>query len=173
MTYLERSLRTGGHTGIHADTILATALLGELLYPGPVMWLVSPWISDVKILDNSHGTYDDLFPDNPPTTCSLSDLLARIVSSGTYLTVVTRPDTHNAPFLGRLSRLTRNGNLRIVQDPAIHEKTMCGRDWLLTGSMNFTLRGLLENDEAVTYKVGGSDASQARLELAHRWKEHQ
>ena len=172
MSQLERPVRTGGHTGVRADGILATALIGELVSPGPVMWLVSPWISDVRILDNSQGTYDDLFGDNPPGVCSLSDLLARIVAAGTSLTVVTRPDPHNAQFLGRLRRLTPQRSMRIVQSPAVHEKTICGRDWLLTGSMNFTVRGLLENDEAVSYKVGGSDAAQARLELAQRWKEH-
>jgi phosphatidylserine/phosphatidylglycerophosphate/cardiolipin synthase-like enzyme len=137
------------------------------------MWLVSPWISDVKVLDNSQGTYDDLFDDNPPSVCSLSDLLARIVVAGSSLTVVTRPDPHNAEFLRRLRRLTSHHTVRVVQNPAVHEKTICGRDWLLTGSMNFTVRGLMENDEAVSYKVGGSDAAQARLELAQRWKEQQ
>ncbi|MEU4009758.1 phospholipase D-like domain-containing protein DpdK [Streptomyces pseudogriseolus] len=170
---LERPIRTGGHTGVRADAILATALIGELVCPGPVMWLVSPWISDVKVLDNSQGTYDDLFDDNPPRVCSLSDLLARIVAAGASLTVVTRPDPHNARFIGRLRRLTSQRAVRVVQNPAVHEKTICGRDWLLTGSMNFTVRGLMENDEAVSYKVGGSDAAQARLELAQRWKEHQ
>ncbi|MFJ8197321.1 phospholipase D-like domain-containing protein DpdK [Streptomyces sp. NPDC096152] len=173
MSGIERPVRTGGHTGVRADAILAMALVGELMSPGPVMWLVSPWISDVKILDNSQGTYDDLFDDNPPSSCSLADLLARITAAGTSLTVVTRPDTHNVQFLGRLHRLAPRHTVRIVQSPAVHEKTICGRDWMLTGSMNFTVRGLLENDEAVSYKVGGSDAAQARLELAQRWKEHQ
>ncbi|WP_030223776.1 phospholipase D-like domain-containing protein DpdK [Streptomyces sp. NRRL WC-3626] len=173
MSGLERPVRTGEHAGVYADAILAMALVGELTSPGPVMWLVSPWISDVKILDNSQGAYDDLFDDNPPSSCSLADLLARITAAGTSLTVVTRPDTHNAQFLGRLRRLTSGHAVRIVQSPAVHEKTICGRDWMLTGSMNFTVRGLLENDEVVSYKVGGSDAAQARLELAHRWKEHQ
>ncbi|MEV7075294.1 phospholipase D-like domain-containing protein DpdK [Streptomyces sp. NPDC093990] len=173
MSGIERPVRTGGHTGVRADAILAMALVGELMSPGPVMWLVSPWISDVKILDNSQGTYDDLFDDNPPSSCSLADLLARITVAGSSLTVVTRPDTHNVQFLGRLNRLAPRHTVRVVQSPAVHEKTICGRDWMLTGSMNFTVRGLLENDEAVSYKVGGSDAAQARLELAQRWKEHQ
>lgn len=173
MNGLERPVRTSRHTGVRADAILAMALVGELTFPGPVMWLVSPWISDVKILDNSQGTYDDLFDDNPPSSCSLADLLARIAMAGTSLTVVTRPDTHNARFLTRLNRLTPLHTVRIVRNPTVHEKTICGRDWMLTGSMNFTVRGLLENDEAVSYKVGGKDAAQTRLELAQRWKEHQ
>ncbi|MFD9148252.1 phospholipase D-like domain-containing protein DpdK [Streptomyces diastaticus] len=173
MNGLQRPVRTGGPTGENPDTILATALMGELLFPGPRMWLVSPWISDVHVVDNSHGSYDDLFGDTPPSACSLSDLLARIVTAGSALTVVTRPDPHNAHFLARLHRRTPAQSVRVVQDASVHEKTICGRDWLITGSMNFTVRGLLENDEAVTYKVGGSHAGQARLELAQRWKEHQ
>jgi phosphatidylserine/phosphatidylglycerophosphate/cardiolipin synthase-like enzyme len=59
----------------------------------------------------------------------------------------------------------------VVQHADVHEKTLCGKNWLLTGSMNFTLRGMQVNDEAVTYKISEAAAAQARIDFARRWKD--
>ena len=59
--------------------------------------------------------------------------------------------------------------LHVVLDPGVHEKTVCGRNWILSGSMNFTVSGLGSNEESVTYKVDGRDVAQAQLDFAERW----
>ncbi|MEY9846177.1 phosphatidylserine/phosphatidylglycerophosphate/cardiolipin synthase-like enzyme [Streptacidiphilus sp. BW17] len=171
MSRLERTVRTGARTGLHVDTMLAAALLGEVLAPSDDLWLVSPWITDVQVLDNSQGAYDAIFPEAPPSGCRLSDILARAAAAGARVHVVTRPDPHNDDFLRRLSTTAPTTQLRITCDADVHEKTLSGGDWILSGSMNFTIRGMKVNDESVTYKVGGADAAQARLDLAERWKD--
>ncbi len=158
--------------GLRADSILSAALLSELTFPGDSLWVVSSWITDVEVLDNTQGVFDTVLGDNPPPTCRLSQILALIAAAGARLHVVTRPGTHNEIFLRRLrAAVTDGGRLHIVLDPTVHEKTICGREWLFSGSMNFTVSGLGSNEESVTYRVSGSEAAQAQLDFTERWKE--
>ena len=165
----ERTIRTGQHTTIRVDTMLSAALIAEFIAPSDHLWLVSAWITDVQVLDNSHGSYDALFGEIPPAGCRLSDAVARIAHGGAKVHVVTRDDPHNEDFLRRLRKATSGRNLHIVRDPDIHEKTLCGNDWMLSGSMNFTIRGMARNDEKITYQAGSDAAAQARIDLAERW----
>lgn len=169
MSTFERTVRTSARTGVRVDSMISAALLAELLCASDELWLVSPWITDVQVLDNSHGAYDALFGGVPPHGCRLSEALARIAAAGAKLHVITRPDPHNDDFLRRLLAATAQNSVQVVRDVDIHEKTLCGEDWILSGSMNFTVRGMSKNDESVTYKVGGPDAAQARLDLSQRW----
>jgi hypothetical protein len=165
-------VRTGARLGLRAEAILSAALLSELVFPGDSLWVVSSWITDVEVLDNSQGAFDPVLGDNPPTVCLLSQMLALIASAGSRLHLVTRPGTHNEIFIRRLrAAVADSSRLRIVLDPTVHEKTICGRDWLFSGSMNFTVSGLGSNEESVTYRVSGPEAAQAQLDFAERWKE--
>jgi PLD-like domain len=167
---LERTLRTSQVTGIHIDPLLTAVLLSELLTPSKEMWLVSAWISDVVAIDNTRGDYDSLFAEASAREYPLSEILGNLTAAKTRLTVVSRNVESNTPFLARLRRSSNSARLDIVQDPDIHEKTLCGDDWLLTGSMNFTFRGMQINDEAMTYKLDRRAAAQARVDFTHRWK---
>ncbi|MGW2697312.1 phospholipase D-like domain-containing protein DpdK [Streptomyces sp. NPDC001296] len=169
MSVLERTVRIGAGTGLRVDAMLSSALIAEVVNPSNEIWLVSPWITDIRVLDNSQGAYDSFFGDVPPLDWRLSEALIQIASRETRVHVVTRPDPHNALFLRRLESSTERDFIRIVLNPDVHEKTLCGDEWILTGSMNYTVRGMAVNDESVTYKVGGPEASQARLDLRQRW----
>jgi PLD-like domain len=173
MSELSRTVRTGARMGLRADSILSAALVSELVFPGDSLWLVSSWITDVEILDNSQGAFDSVLGDNPPTVCRLSQILALIAAAGGRVYVVTRPGTHNEIFVRRLLEAVTDGTrLGVVLDPTVHEKTICGREWLFSGSMNFTVNGLGTNEESVTYRVSGPEASQAQLDFAERWQEY-
>ncbi|MFE6739042.1 phospholipase D-like domain-containing protein DpdK [Streptomyces tubercidicus] len=165
----ERTIRTGLHTTVRVDTMLTSALIAEYIAPSDHLWLVSPWITDVQVLDNGHGAYDALFGDVPPQNCRLSDAIARIAHGGAKIHVVTRHDAHNHDFLRRLTTAAPPERIHVAQSPNIHEKTLCGDDWMLSGSMNFTIRGMAKNDEKITYTAGSDAAAQARLDLAERW----
>jgi hypothetical protein len=159
-------------TGIRVDPVLTAVLLAELLTPSPDIWLVSAWISDVPALDNSRGDYDSLIADASARVYQLSEILGMITERGTRMTVVTRDVAENDSFLARLSRAAIPERLRVIRSSDTHEKTFCGADWLLTGSMNFTVNGMTVNDEFVTYKLDGTAAAQARIDLTHRWTPH-
>ena len=167
---LERTLRTSPVTGIRVDPVLTAVLLAELLTPSPEIWLVSAWISDVSAVDNSRGDYDSLFGDAVARVYRLSEVLGLLTERGARLTVVTRDLSENDFFLARLGRAAVPERLHVIRSPDAHEKTFCGADWLLSGSMNFTINGMTVNDEAVTYKLDSTAAAQARIDLAHRWK---
>jgi hypothetical protein len=166
---LERVVRTGRATGLRIDTILAAALLGELAAPSRELWLISPWISDVNVIDNTSGNYDSVFPEPTNRMYALSEVLALLTQNHARLTVVTRPDPHNKTFVDRLARHADKKRTVIVRDEDVHEKTFCGELWLLTGSMNLTVRGMQINDEAVTYKHSAQAAATARLDLRRRF----
>ncbi|MFF2393949.1 phospholipase D-like domain-containing protein DpdK [Nocardia sp. NPDC058114] len=170
MTTTARTIRISEQTRIRVAPVLRAVLLSEMLAPSPLIWLVSPWITDVDVIDNSAGEFDAVFGDDSVTVCRLSDALARITAAGAHVHVVTRPDDHNEPFLLRLKAGAPQGRLKIMQAPEVHEKTLCGQEWLLTGSMNFTVRGMTVNDEAVTYSQGGREPAQARIDLERRWE---
>lgn len=172
MTELTRTVRTGARMGLRAESMLSSALLAELVFPGDSLWVVSSWITDVEVLDNTQGAFDAVLGDSPPPVLHLSQMLGLIAAAGARVHVVTRPGTHNEAFLQRLrAAVTDRAQLRIILDPAVHEKTICGREWLFSGSMNFTLSGLGSNEESVTYQVSGREASQAQLDFAERWEE--
>jgi phosphatidylserine/phosphatidylglycerophosphate/cardiolipin synthase-like enzyme len=51
----------------------------------------------------------------------------------------------------------------------VHEKTLCGSNWVVSGSMNFTWRGFEVNEESIVYAVDPELAAQSRLDFEHRW----
>ena len=165
---IERTIRTGRATGVRIDPVLGAALSGELLAPSPELWLVSPWISDVSVLDNTRGDFDTVLAEPQTKSYRLSDVLAVLSEAGARITVVTRPAEHNARFLAALDRRA-GGRVVVVEEADVHEKTLCGQSWLLTGSMNFTLRGMQINDEAMSYRLDAAAAAQARVDYARRW----
>jgi PLD-like domain len=170
MSELERTLRTGARMRLRADSMLTAALLSELMSPGDAVWVVSGWLTDVEVVDDTLGAFDAILGETPPTTCRLSEMLALIAEAGARIHVVTRPGTHNEEFTGRLrAAIQDQQRLHLILDPSVHEKTVCGRNWILTGSMNFTVSELGSNEESVTYKVDGRDVAQAQLDFEERW----
>ena len=168
MTPDERIVRTSPQMGISVRSIIESLMVSEFLAPSEEMWLVSPWISDVAVLDNSGGDYDALLLGSPARMITLAETLGNLARVGIRLTVVCRDDAHNIAFRTRLLRAS-HGAVRVVLHDDLHEKTWVGSDWLLTGSMNFTYRGIAVNDESVTYKVTAPAAATARLDFNHRW----
>lgn len=166
----DRIIRTGGRSALQADPIIRTALLAQLAAPAGTLWLVSGWISDVVLVDNSDGAYDYLLGDSAPTQCRLADLLLMIAEAGCTVHVVTRPDQANQNFLDRLgARAEDTPSLHITPDPKVHEKTLCGPDWIITGSMNFTRNGLTNNKEQIRYGTDMAQVAQAHKDFEDEW----
>jgi hypothetical protein len=164
---LDRTMRTSPVTGIRIDSVLSAVLLAELLTPSSEIWLVSAWISDVPAVDNSRGDYDSLFGDAVARVYQLSEILGLITERGAQLAVVTRDVPENDSFLTRLGRVAVPERLYVIRSPDAHEKTFCGSDWLLSGSMNFTINGMTVNDEAVTYRLDAAAAARKHSPVWH------
>lgn len=170
MSDLRRRIRTTPRMRLTIDDALVPIFVGELLDPSPDIWIVSGWISDVPVLDNSERDFDALLGDGYHGRVSLSAVLGRIASLGSRLHVAVQPIDHNRDFVDRLTRRVPAGRLDVRQSAdVLHEKTMCGATWVVSGSMNFTWRGIEVNEESVDIEVDAQRAAESRLDFEHRW----
>src|SRR5581483_1422998 len=125
-----------------ARTLLEVVLAAECLEPSKVLWVVSPWISDIPVFDNRGGSFGLVLEDAGEREIRLSELLIRLATMGSTIVVAIRDDEKNVPFLAALrDRPPYRGTIEVVTSNELHEKTLAGEDFVLTGSMNFTQAG--------------------------------
>jgi hypothetical protein len=150
--------------------LIETVFAAECLSPSDVVWVVSPWISDVLVFDNRGGSFGHLFPEAGERELRLSEVLLRLAAAGTTIVVATRDDPKNNPFLTAVSVGKRGSDdIRVVKSNDLHEKTLAGNDFVLSGSMNFTQAGLDWNEEQVTLDTDAETVAAARRDLRDRW----
>lgn len=164
-----RTIRTTPRKNLRLDDGLAAVFAGELLDPSPDLWIVSPWVSDVSVLDNTDQDFDVLLGDGYVGPVAFTAVLGRLAELGSRLHLAVKPDDHNRNFLDRLSRRLLTGQLNVHQATDVHEKTLCGSNWVVSGSMNFTWHGIGVNEESVVYAIDPELAAQSRLDFEHRW----
>jgi phosphatidylserine/phosphatidylglycerophosphate/cardiolipin synthase-like enzyme len=153
-----------------ARSVVETILLAEALRPSEVLWIVSPWITDVVVFDNRGGAFSTLFPEAGERQIRLSEVVGLLVAQGTDVVVATRRSTINDPFLTSLaSAAVSEGRLHRRESDELHEKTLAGDDFVLSGSMNFTASGLDHNEEQVRLDLAPETVSAARQDLRNRW----
>jgi hypothetical protein len=148
----------------------------ELLAPGEEIWLVSPWVTDLPLLDNRAGAYGGLEPSWPKRYITLAELLAFALKSAPHcrVRVVTRPDLHNKRFCRRLRNLVEldsNGDRLVVQDDRqnLHTKGLAGESFALRGSMNFTYNGVEVLEEAVELETDLQTVATLRLNFGFHY----
>jgi hypothetical protein len=139
--------------------LLQQMILSELLSPaGDRAWLVSPWISNVVLLDN---------PDWGEREIRLIEILVYLMARGTPLGIATSFDDHNDPLLTALKIAAQDAGVEdrlvIVRRGLLHTKGLLFSRGLLTGSMNLTFKGLELNDEHVIYDTTRQPIAQARI----------
>lgn len=164
-----RTIRTRPRSGLAVTEVLSTVLASELMHPSRELWLVSGWVSDVTVIANSIGEFDDLLVACSAKTLTLSDVLARLSRQGTGIHVAVREDPHNEAFLELLRRRCAPGRLKVFTSPDLHEKVLCGDDWVMKGSMNFTWSGLNLHEESIELVLDAAEAANHRLQFTVRW----
>jgi hypothetical protein len=86
--------------------LITMMMVAELVDPGPAgVWIVSPWITDVPLIDNRAGSYNAINPEWGRRVIRLADLAAQLMAGGTSVRIVTRPDNRNQTFLRRLEEI--------------------------------------------------------------------
>ena len=148
--------------------LLQMMFLGELLAPGSERaWLVSPWISDVALLDNRAGGLTAVNPEWGHREIRLIEVMTDVMARGTAVGIATSLDEHNDPLIDALiSVAAENGlenKLHIVRRQHLHIKGVLLKRGLLTGSMNLTYNGLELNDEMVVYDTTPKTLAEARI----------
>ena len=175
MTRLVYSAGVGGRTTI--PDILQSIFACELLAPSRTLWMTSPWISDVRLLDNRTDEFRGLSRHWSPGWVHLCQVLALIGARGSEIKIMTRPDAHGQAFVERLheavEREMSSAQIQVKMSNTLHEKGILTDTAYLSGSMNFTHKGIFSNDEHLRLDVDPGVLSEAALAFRQRWTTNQ
>lgn len=153
--------------------LLQATFVAELTAPSRCLWLVSPWVSDIPIVDNTASAFDALDPTWGPRSVRLTEALITLLRRGTLVVLATRPVDHNVPFIAKLQSTVEGSeaqqNLLVHQSEELHEKGLLGDDFYLSGSMNLTYGGVELLEETVKYDTSDEVVAQAQLTFFERW----
>lgn len=169
-----RNLRT---TAFASREELADALqglfIGEIMTPSKPMWIVTPWISDVVVIDNRSARFAGLIPDLPHRQIRLVETLLTFLQRGGTLVIACRPDDHNRAFTERLAERSIEAGVGdgLLQkfSQELHEKGVLTRELLLSGSMNLTYNGLRRLEESILLTDDSDAVARARHAYEDRW----
>lgn len=139
--------------------LLQTLFIAELVRPSRQLWIVSPWVGDVPLIDNRAGVLSRFSGRWEATQVRLLDILRDLAERGTEVRIVTQEMASNVSFLRQARKMEGaiqgKGYIRVQIDPVIlHTKGILGEAFLLSGSMNLTDSGVHRNDEQLTLHVG-------------------
>lgn len=157
-----------------AADLLAGIFCAELAAPSKCLWLVSPWISDVELLDNGAGGFDALARFGK-RRIRLVEILATLACAGTHIVVGMTTDSHNLRFRERLKLTAEDlrvvDNFTISVDPTenLHTKALTGDDYALAGSMNITFNGIQVREELIDLRTDEAFVAQARMDAFDRF----
>jgi hypothetical protein len=167
-------VKTQGRSSLEVKEALANLLVAELLDPSDRFYIVSAWISDIPLVDNSAGTFVALQPDWEERWIYLSELLIALMQRSTLVYLKTNEDPHNTAFTERLAARAHMADVsdryELRRDPDTHSKGIVGKTFALRGSMNLTYRGLREREETVEIDVATETVATLRLEFADEWR---
>lgn len=171
MTYVYRRIFKSQITGSATiRELLQSMFVGEMLKAEGAIWVVSPWVSNVVLIDNRSGNFDSLNPEWGRREIRLADALIALMARGTEVYIITRNEESNKVFLSRLRDLVQQHALedRVVVKiyDQLHTKGILLSRSLLIGSMNLTYSGLTINDEWIEFSLDKEDLARTRLEFA-------
>ncbi|PTQ03847.1 phospholipase D-like domain-containing protein DpdK [Vibrio sp. ZF 223] len=161
MIQLERSIETKEAIGrAHVKDLLTSILVGEALNPGEI-YILSPWISDFPVLDNTAGNFDSINPAWGHRQIHFFELLQNCVEAGATLKLAIR---ENREKIYVLEQSLKNYPSRFIvaEHKDLHEKGLLTESGLVRGSMNFTYFGASINFEGITFTTNLSAIAEKR-----------
>lgn len=170
MNPLYRRIFKSQQTGVATiRELLQSMFVGEMLLVGSRIWIVSPWISNVVVLDNRSGNFDTLNPEWSRKEIRLVDVLVALMARGSRVVIVTRNLETNIPFINILKETADlhalENQVTIKLHSLLHTKGILLSKCLLMGSMNLTYNGLEINDEWIQFSIDLDDIAKTRLEF--------
>lgn len=166
----ERQIATTGSPIVPID-FLQSIFITELIHPSRRLWISSPWISDIELIDNRARQFGTLCPDWPAIRIRLSRFFETLLERRGNVVIIVNEAQHNDEFITRMKSLKRIYDLQthIIRSLHLHEKGIVG-DWFsLTGSMNLTYNGVYINQEHLVYTCDPSRVAERRLTFETRW----
>ncbi len=169
-----RTLRTSAFASREelADA-LQSLFLAELLQPSQPLWLITPWISDVVVLDNRTGTFTGLVPDLATRQIRLTEILTHQMARGGQVVIACRPNPHNTAFIQQLTESAKSRGVAELLHwqfaEELHEKGILSQCAMLSGSMNLTYNGLRRLEESILITRDPDSMARARHAYEDRW----
>jgi hypothetical protein len=161
--------RGGGQTRLVND-LLQTLLVSELLDPSGELLVLSPWISDIVVIDNSAGQFRSVLPGMPARPIRFTEVLTGLARRGTRVRVIIRDDEKNAPVRSRISGLpSSDPRPELIIHDNLHDKGLLSDRFHVHGSMNFTYFGQAVNEEGLTVTSDLDAIARARLDYQRRY----
>lgn len=149
--------------------------LAELVNPGSEAWLVSPWISDIPVIDNGSGSFDAINSDWPRKEIRLSTIVSELTSAGCQVKIVTRDNAQGKSFERKLIEICREqgdaNKIAFKYRDVLHTKGILTSHGFLAGSMNLSFNGLIILDEQIELDTQEDQRAQARIEFHERYGE--
>lgn len=158
-------LQTAADSRNAAREVLQTVFMAELLKPSRCIWIVSPWLRDIPVLDNAARGFSALAVQFPTTELRLSRVLVELMTRGTEVVVATRPDPGNRQLPDAV--VAAGGlKMKFIERADLHAKGVIGDRYAITGSMNLTFNGIDYLNEMLQFTT--EIAQVERLRLAFR-----
>ena len=155
--------------------LLQSVFAAELIQPSNVLYLFSPWITDVDVLDNQTGAFVSIAPEWERTMIPFSRVLRFLADRGTRIRIASRSaDNRSYEFCETMRdhSIQVPGNVDVQVWPKLHEKGLLGDAFYLAGSFNFTYSGIYASNEELAYFTTAEEAiAQAHLRFHDRWSE--
>jgi hypothetical protein len=152
---------------------LQSLFLAELLHPSSPLWLVTPWISDIAVIDNRAGAFSGLVPDLAARQVRLTEVLTLQMARGGAVVIACRPDPRNTAFVEQITQSAKSlavlPRLRCRHAEELHEKGILSRHAMLSGSMNLTHNGLRRLEESILITDDPDAMARARHAYEDRW----
>jgi len=161
-----RIIRSHGGSYALLDA-LASLFILEAMQPGTELYLISPWLSNSRIIENSYGRVGQVFPFLNGDMVYLADFLSTCAWRGCKVRLICNPE--HRITMDFIRSLGANIETRVLTDN--HEKGLIGSHFYIHGSMNFTYHGIYINGESVRITTDTAEVNSALLSARMRWEE--
>jgi hypothetical protein len=155
-----------------ARELLQSIFVAELIRPSRELWLVSPWLSDIVVVEDTAAAFAAILRGSSDASLTLSAAVVQIAEAGALVHVVTRPDQSGdfeKALLHHRVRSTAPSRIRWRTVPTLHTKGLAGDDYRVMGSMNFTFNGIDLMDEAIRFDRDANAVARVRLEFERQY----
>jgi phosphatidylserine/phosphatidylglycerophosphate/cardiolipin synthase-like enzyme len=148
-----------------ARELLQTIFAAELLSPSRTLWIVSPWLRDIPVLDNRNGGFVALDPEFPRGLIRLSRVLRSLLNRGSKIVVATRLDLQSREVVEAVRYAAAGSNVIHREADQLHAKGIVSDTIALVGSMNFTHNGIERLTEMLVFHTDPKRVAEIRLDF--------
>jgi len=156
------------------EDLFQAFFVSELLYPSKKLWLISPWVSDIPVIDNQTSKFSGLGICNP-RKIRLVDILTLLMQRDVIIYLVVSHLPHNTPFVNALIKKTLEKgleqNLLVGRSDSEHSKGILSNHQYYNGSMNITYNGIYHNGETLTFTIRADEIAQASIHFQNIYGE--